>query len=239
VTDFRRLKRPRPYKRKMTKRQEVVLEQHVENPQRFTHVIGLDEVGWGAIAGPIGVAAVVVPFHFENPGFKDSKRFSTDKSRLAGAVFARANVLAYEVVFATPEEVNEYGPASSLGYLQRTVVNKLLAQYPDSLVVVDGNKAVAGLRKSIQLALPKADSLVPAVSAASIIAKVARDTFMVTLGEQFPDWDFHKNKGYPTPEHGVKLNAMGPTVHHRMNIAMVREALEKKGWYEGQSTRND
>ncbi len=223
----------------MTKRQEVVLAKHVEDPTRFTHVIGLDEVGWGAIAGPIGIAAVVLPWEFENPGFKDSKRFTTDKSRLRGSDFAKANVLTHEIMFSAAPDVHKYGPSRALNYIQRKTVYSLLKKYPKALIVIDGNKTIAGPAKKSQLALPKADALVPAVSAASIIAKVARDAFMVTLGEAFPEWDFHKNKGYPTPEHLSKLREFGPTEHHRLNIALVQHALEEKGWYEYEGIGED
>jgi ribonuclease HII len=207
-------------------------------------VIGLDEVGWGAIAGPLVVSATVLPFEFENPvikktkagvqyGFKDSKRFTTDKSRRAGAAFARKNVLAHETLFSMPRDIATYGPAKALSYLQRKLARRLLMKYPNALLIVDGNQAVSGIRRDCQIALVGADAKVPAVSAASIIAKVTRDEYMIELGaDMFPYWQFHKNKGYPTPEHVAKLRVWGPTRIHRLNVGMVEDIYLKKGWYE-------
>ena len=242
MTDYRRIKRP--FKRKTMKRQEVVLRKYVDEPERFTHVIGLDEVGWGAIAGPLVVTAVVLPFEFENPvvkktktgvqyGFKDSKRFTTAKSRAAGAAFAREHVLAHETMYSMPQDVHKYGPAKALNYLQRKLARKMLKLFPKSLIVVDGNRTISGIRRAEQLALVGADSKIPAVSGASIIAKVSRDSYMCELSDElFPEWEFYHNKGYPTPEHLKKLEEWGPTQVHRLNVARVQEAFEKNGWYE-------
>jgi len=242
VTDYRGHKRP--FKRKMIKQKTVDLSKLVPANTRFTHVIGIDEVGWGAIAGPLVVSAAVLPFVYDNPvikktasgvqyGFKDSKRFTTRNSRIAGAAYAKNTVLAHETLLALPEAVYTYGPGKALSYLQRKLVKRLLTKYPNALIVVDGDKSVAGVPKHQQLAVIEADSYVPAVSAASIIAKVTRDEYMIELGaELFPWWEFHKNKGYPTPEHKSKLKAWGPTRIHRMNIDLVKVAFKEKGWYE-------
>jgi ribonuclease HII len=242
MSDYRRIKRP--FKRKMIKRQEIVLRKYVDNPERFTHVIGLDEVGWGAISGPLVVTAVVLPFEFENPvikktrtgtqyGFKDSKRFTTDKSRANGAEYAKEHVLAHETMFSMSQDVHTYGPGKALSYLQRKLIRKLKKLYPDALVVVDGNRAVSGVSRDEQVALIGADAKIPAVSAASIIAKVERDNYMITmLSVEYPYWEFHKNKGYPTPEHLEKLSEWGPTHIHRMNTEPVQKAFDRKGWYE-------
>jgi ribonuclease HII len=239
LSDYRKIKRP--FKRKMTQKQEIVLDKLVNNPERFTHVIGIDEAGWGSISGPLSVSAVVLPWEFENPGFKDSKRFTTDKSRKRGSEFAKANVLAHETLFSLPQDIHKYGPAKALAYLQRKLVYTLLEQYPNALVIVDGNRIIPGIKNKRQLALVSADALVPAVSAASIIAKVARDEYMIELGNRwFPEYEFHKNKGYPTPEHLAKLYKYGPTRVHRLNVSIVQEAYDKKGWYEnGESVREN
>lgn len=220
----------------MTKDPEVDLRDLVDDPDRFTHVMGLDEVGWGAIAGPLGVSACVVPMDFENPGFKDSKRFTTDKARRRGAEFARENVLDHETLFSLPQDIHTFGPGKALSYLQRKIVRRLLRKYPNALVVVDGNKPVSGIKRTDQVALVGADALIPAVSAASIIAKVDRDNYMIELGETlYPEWEFHKNKGYPTPKHLQKLKEWGPTRCHRLNVDRVMTAFQEKGWYEDEA----
>lgn len=225
--------------------QKNTLSEYVDDLEKYDYVIGLDEVGWGAIAGPLVVSACVLSVDFENPvikktksgiqyGFKDSKRFTTRNSRLKGAEYAKANVLAHEVMFSMSQDVATYGPQKALSYIQKKLIYKLTQQYPKALIVVDGNKKITGMSGADQCAIIGADAIIPAVSAASIIAKVERDEYMIELSNEYPEWDFHKNKGYPTPEHLDKLKEMGPTKIHRLNVSLVEDALKKKGWYLGE-----
>lgn len=200
--------------------------------REYDYVIGLDEVGWGAIAGPLVVTGAVLPWEFTNPGFKDSKRYTTDRARAVGAQFAQEQVLDYCSYDVSPDDLAQYGPGSALSYSQKKVAMTLLELYPNAIVVVDGNRSIRGLSRARQLAVPKGDATVPAISAASIIAKWRRDSQFLQQ-EYHPEWEFHKNKGYPTPEHLTKLRAWGPIAHvHRMNVKAVAAAHEQHGWYE-------
>lgn len=222
-----------PHKRQSMPKHTQNLDLNNLVSSKCSYVIGVDEVGWGSIAGPLVVVAAVVPWDFVNPGIKDSKRYTTHNSRAKGATLAEKAVsrnLVYEV---SPNELAKYGPGSALAYAQREVVQNLLMDYPDALVVLDGNKPLKGLESVQQLSVPAADARVPVVSAASIIAKHYRDSDM--MGDEYPpEWCFHKNKGYATPEHIENLQRWGPIKGvHRMNVTLVKNAYEKRGWYNG------
>lgn len=210
----------------------VDLGQHTR--QTFTHVIGVDEVGWGAIAGPLVVAATVFECNFTHEGLKDSKRFTTRRSRIRGAELAKQFAIMYETCVVSPESIYADGPRKCLERAQHRVVKALLEHYPDALIVVDGKYPISGLPKEQQVALPSADARVPAASAASIIAKVQRDMLMEGYAELYPEWNFHKNKGYPTQDHRAMVESWGPTYIHRRNIKLVQEAYNSKGWYNAE-----
>lgn len=198
-----------------------------------SYIIGVDEVGWGCIAGPLVVCAAVVPWDFVNPGIKDSKRYTTDNSRKRGAELAKQSVSDFVLYVVKPADIALYGPASALAYAQREAVQTLLKNYSDALVVLDGNKALRGIESNQQISIPAADARVPVVSAASIIAKRYRDAYMMS-DEHPPEWCFHKNKGYATAEHTENLRRWGPIKNfHRFNVSIVKKAYEKQGWYNG------
>jgi ribonuclease HII len=194
---------------------------------KYTHIIGVDEVGWGALAGPIGVGGVLLAVDQEL-GIKDSKKYTTERSRQAAwdDISDEIELMSYRK--APVDYVDEFGYSESLHRLYRQVTNDLLIngeKYYDEeqfrpLVVVDGNKTIRGLKEGyIQLAVKKADSFVSAVSAASCLAKLSRDREMTDLDERYPEWVFHKNKGYGTRQHLDMLKKNEPLEGvHRMSV---------------------
>jgi len=184
----------------------------------FTHIIGVDEAGWGALAGPISVgSAMVTVEEADSLDIKDSKKYTTEKSREA-ALDAATEILAqYSWRFAHPREIEDKGYMGCLYSLQDHVIRDLydwgdtLIKEFRPLVVVDGNKLYKGLIEGVTyLSIPKADDFVPVVSAASCVAKVLRDDYMCQLDEAYPDWLFYKHKGYGTQEHIKLLKDLGP-----------------------------
>lgn len=224
MSDYRKHKKPRRKKKRPRKFK-------LDLPPMVTHIIGIDEVGWGAGAGPVVVAGVVLPATFKDARIKDSKKYTTTKSRLAGATLAKEAALDWTVEYISIDALLTCGPSLSLQQAQYIVAVKLYEKYPNSIVIVDGNRTIKGLQH-LQRAVVAADSKVCAVSCASIIAKVARDEHMCSLGEIYPEWEWHKNKGYLTQEHTIRIKEFGPTKHHRQNIKLIKEALESKGFYE-------
>lgn len=183
-------------------------------------VAGVDEAGRGPLAGPVMAAAVVLDPRRPIEGLADSKRLSPDR-REALARAIRAQALAWAVACAEVEEIDSINILSaSLLAMQRAVAG--LALEP-SLVLVDGNRA-PDLPCQVR-AIVKGDASVPAISAASILAKVARDKLMGEMDRRYPGYGFARHKGYPTPAHLEALKRLGPSPIHRRSFAPVKAVL--------------
>lgn len=231
--DYRRHKTPnKRVSRKRTKvyamRTDYGFDDHI------THVIGIDEAGWGAIAGPLYVGGCIVRVddNLDWLDVKDSKKYTTERAReIAYANIQRLQSLGKLEYFtwAIPPASVSWSPAKSLHQAQYIVCAALLGdgETPDKEagVLVDGKTPIRGLKSSIpSRAIPKADALFKVVSAASVVAKVERDRDLTKLHERFPRFDFYKNKGYPTAQHLKLLKLHGASEEHRTNIAKVQEA---------------
>jgi ribonuclease HII len=181
---------------------------------------GVDEVGRGPLAGPVMAAAVILDPAQPIAGLKDSKRLN-EKRRNALAAEIRERALAWSLGRAEVAEIDELNilRASHLA-MQRAVTG--LATAPE-LVFVDGNLAPA-LAVPV-VALVGGDDLMAAISAAAILAKVARDEEMTALAETFPGYGLEQHKGYGTAAHLEALAALGPTPLHRRSFAPVRASL--------------
>jgi len=185
-------------------------------------VVGVDEAGRGPLAGPVVVAAVIL--HPDRPvsGLDDSKKLCAERrATLFEMILDRA--VACSVVAVEPAEIDRLNilQATLLG-MQRSV--EQLSPAP-LLALVDGNRAPK-LPCEVQM-IVGGDALEPAISAASILAKVTRDRIMLELHQRYPDYGFDRHKGYPTPEHLHKLAKLGPCSAHRRSFAPVREAMQK------------
>lgn len=186
----------------------------------MTLVGGVDEAGRGPLAGPVYAACVILDPARPIDGLADSKAL-TARRRTVLADVIRERALAWAVAEATVEEIDRLNILhATMLAMQRAVT--ALAVPPDE-VLVDGNRCPALPMRS--RAVVRGDATVAEISAASILAKTARDAVMVTLDRQHPEYGFSRHKGYPTPLHVAALRAFGPTVHHRRSFAPVREAL--------------
>lgn len=187
----------------------------------FRYVAGADEAGRGACAGPLVVAAVVLPEgrRGEVPGLADSKLLTPEaRERAYAEVLARA--LAWSVVVVPPGEVDRRGlHVMNLRAMRQAVLR--LSPCP-SYVLTDGF-AVPGM-PAPSLAVWKGDRVAACVAAASVVAKVTRDRMMVELHETYPVYDFARHKGYVTPEHSGALVEHGPCEVHRRSYVNVRAA---------------
>jgi ribonuclease HII len=184
-------------------------------------VAGVDEAGRGPLAGPVVVAAVILPAGRGWDGLDDSKRLSRRRRETAYAeVLERAVSWAVEVVEVEEiERVNIL--TATLNGMQRSVAG--LDPAP-SLVMVDGNRA-PDMAFEVRTII-EGDRWVPSISAASVLAKVTRDRIMAEYHASWPEYGFDRHKGYPTQEHLAKLKSLGPCPIHRKTFAPVREALE-------------
>lgn len=185
-------------------------------------VCGVDEAGRGPLAGPVYAAAVILDPQAPVEGVRDSKALSAAR-REALSREIRARALAWSIASASAAEIDALNILqASLLAMQRAVA--ALAIEP-ALARVDGNRPPR-LRCLVQT-LVGGDAIDPAISAASILAKCARDEAMQALHERFPQYRFDRHKGYPTAEHLALLREHGPCAEHRRSFAPVRVLLAR------------
>ncbi|MFZ1249312.1 MAG: ribonuclease HII [Candidatus Saccharimonadales bacterium] len=201
-------------------------------------IVGIDEVGRGCWAGPLVAAAVILPskpFWEDCPPkapkggatvLRDSKRLSK-KQRERLDVQIRSQAVAYGVGWVTPDEVDAMGLTKSVQLAMLRAVKKLhQSGVSYDKIIIDGNinyfSHVQGLRTQNIAAVVRADDTYPAVSAASIVAKVARDNYMAEMAAQYPGYSFEKHVGYGTAAHIAALKEHGVTDMHRKSFAPVR-----------------
>ena len=180
-------------------------------------VCGVDEVGRGPLAGPVVTAAVVLGCAIA--GIRDSKRLTAKaRNQLDGEIRARA--LGWAVGRADVDEIDRYNILQATWLAMQRAVAAL--PFEPQVVYVDGNRTPAFGVPSV--AVVGGDDVVPAISAASIVAKVARDTEMNRMARRFPHYGFDRHKGYATREHLAALAEHGPCAIHRTSFAPVRTA---------------
>lgn len=183
-------------------------------------IAGVDEVGRGPLCGPVVTAAVILDPARPIEGLKDSKKLS-EKKREALAVQIREQALAWCVARADVEEIDRLNILHATMLAMQRAVEGLQVQ--PQLALIDGNRCP-------QLSVPcqaviKGDDQVPAIAAASILAKVARDHEMLELDLQYPGYGIASHKGYPTKQHLEVLARLGATPVHRRSFKPVQQAL--------------
>ena len=183
-------------------------------------IAGVDEVGRGPLVGAVVTAAVILDPNNPIEGLGDSKKLS-EKKRLLLAQEIKQKALAWSLGRAEPAEIDDLNVShATMLALQRAIKSLKIRPH---FVLVDGNHIP-------ELDIPawaivKGDSLVPEISAASILAKVARDAEMLALDKQFPQYAFAQHKGYPTKLHLEKLAEFGVLPQHRRSFAPVRKLV--------------
>ena len=181
---------------------------------------GVDEAGRGPLSGPVVAAAVILDEQHPIKGLADSKILSAARrERLYDEIFAKA--LCCSIAQASVEEIDTLNILQATMLAMRRAVQGL--RLKPQLVLVDGNRIpVMDVRAE---AIVKGDALIPAISAASILAKVYRDRACLALDQQYPQYGFARHKGYGTAEHLAALKEHGPCDQHRRSFAPVRIAL--------------
>lgn len=183
-------------------------------------VCGVDEAGRGPLAGPVYAAAVVLPPEIEIPGLNDSKKISGKKRELLfDEIRACAN--AYCISCASAQEIDEINILEAAMLAMRRAVEGLSA-VPE-LVLADGNRNPAPLYAGQPVAcipVVKGDALSASIAAASILAKVSRDRFMLEMARKYPGYGFEQHKGYPTRAHYAALAELGPCPIHRRSFRL-------------------
>lgn len=188
-----------------------------------TLVAGVDEAGRGPLAGPVVVAAVILDATRPIDGLNDSKKLSEAKREaLFPLIVERA--LAYSVVVIGREEIDRINIFQAT---MRGMTRAVLGLTPAATqALIDGNHLPKDLPCSAR-AIIGGDALEPAISAASILAKVSRDRLMVAMDTHYPGYGFAEHKGYSTPAHLAALQRLGPCAEHRRSFAPVKLLLDQ------------
>ncbi len=171
---------------------------------------GVDEAGRGPLAGPVCAAAVILPQNGEIPGLNDSKKL-TEKKREALFDLICAAAVSYGIAFATVEEIEEYNILGATFMAMNRAV-AMLDPVPE-LALIDGNR-----NTGIQIpsrCIVGGDGKCADIAAASVLAKVTRDRYMLQMAELYPQYGFEKHKGYGTKAHYEAIRAYGPSPIHR------------------------
>lgn len=188
----------------------------------FPHLTaGVDEAGRGPLAGPVCAAAVILDPKRPIEGLNDSKKLSA-KRREALAPLIRERALAWGIGWATVEEIDEVNILEATYLAMERAIAAL--QVKPEFIVIDGNRAPHHLAVPFET-IVKGDALVPAISAASILAKTARDALMVELDSQYPGYGFAKHAGYGTAAHVEALARLGVSPVHRRTFEPIKSML--------------
>jgi ribonuclease HII len=177
----------------------------------YNLVGGIDEVGRGCFAGPVVSALVILPNDFECELINDSKKLS-DKKRREVYQLIKDSALHYTVQAVGVKSIDKWGIEDSTFKSMEKCINKI--DVVPEYLLIDGNRWTS--YKDIPYeTVVKGDSTYMCIAAASILAKVERDDYMIKLGEMFPEYGFEKNKGYGSKAHRDALKEYGPTQYHR------------------------
>lgn len=176
-------------------------------------ICGVDEAGRGPLAGPVCAAAVILPRGLDIPGLNDSKKLSEKKREALFDVIC-SSAKAYGIAFAEVEEIE------SLNILNATflAMNRAIAKLgiEPELALIDGNRS-SGIERPNRCII-KGDSTCADIAAASILAKVTRDRYMLDMAREYPQYQFEKHKGYGTKLHYEALRKYGPSPIHRRSF---------------------
>lgn len=178
---------------------------------------GCDEAGRGCLAGSVYAAAVILPDGYDNPSLNDSKRLSAAKRmRLRDEIVRDA--VAWAIGVVTPEEIDQINILRASILAMHRALDQL-AVIPEA-VIVDGNRFLP-YRDLPYATIVKGDGKYQAIAAASILAKTYRDEYMERLAEEFPQYGWQSNKGYPTPQHREAIRQYGVTPYHRKSFDLL------------------
>lgn len=177
---------------------------------------GCDEVGRGCLAGSLFAAAVILPKDFYHPLLNDSKKMN-ERQRYLLRDIIKEQALAWAIGEATAAEIDEINVLNA-SFLAMTRAVESLCITPE-LLLIDGNRFKSRLTIPFHCMI-KGDGRYASIAAASVLAKCHRDDYITLLGEEFPDYEWKKNKAYPTAKHRAVIEKIGLTPHHRFTFTL-------------------
>ena len=186
---------------------------------------GCDEAGRGCLAGSVYAAAVILPTDYQNPLLNDSKQL-TEKQRYALRDVIQHDALAWAVGIVTPEEIDRINILNASILAMHRALDQLTLR--PQAIIVDGNRFKpytvsngSNAEKIPHTCIIKGDGKYLSIAAASILAKTYRDDYMNQLAEEYPQYDWKSNKGYPTKKHREAIRQYGITPYHRKTFNML------------------
>ncbi len=191
--------------------------------KHFKYIAGVDEVGRGPLAGPVVAAAVILDPDVLIDGLNDSKQL-TEKSRQKLFEEIKTKAVAYSYAFVSEAEIDRINIYQASKKAMFEALGKL---NPKPEYVLSDAMPLEGLKIPFK-AIVKGDALSASIAAASIVAKVVRDDFMVKMDLKYPGYNFAKHKGYPTPEHLAAIKKIGICKIHRKTFKPVKEMISKQ-----------
>jgi len=185
---------------------------------------GCDEAGRGCLSGPVVAAAVILPKKFKNKLLNDSKKL-TEKQRDLLRPIIEKEAIAWAVGIVSPREIEEINILNASFLAMHRAVDQLKTD--PNLLLIDGNR-FNKYKEMEHVCIIKGDAKFMPIAAASVLAKTYRDDIMKQYHEEFPVYDWNKNKGYPTKFHREAIRKHGTTDYHRMTFKLLPEQLTLK-----------
>lgn len=189
-------------------------------PHYYSNLIeaGCDEAGRGCLAGSVYAAAVILPKDYDNPLLNDSKKLTEKRRKVLRDQIVR-DAVSWAVGVVTPEEIDKINILNASFLAMHRALDQLTIR-PEA-VIVDGNR-FNPYRDLPYTTIVKGDGKYQSIAAASILAKTFRDEYMDSLANEYPYYDWQKNKGYPTKAHREGIRDHGPSPYHRMSYNLMR-----------------
>ena len=182
---------------------------------------GCDEAGRGCLAGPVTAAAVILPPDFRNELLNDSKQLTERRRDSLRAIIER-EALAWAVAFVSPEEIDEINILRASITAMHRAIDQLTIR-PEALLI-DGNRFTA-YHDIPHTTIVKGDGKMMSIAAASVLAKTHRDEYMCRIAEEYPQYHWLDNKGYPTKAHRAAIAEHGASPYHRMSFQLLDRQL--------------
>ncbi|WNE41289.1 MAG: Ribonuclease HII [Mycoplasmataceae bacterium] len=198
------------------------LDFELELWKEYKIIAGLDEAGRGAIAGPLVVSGVILPLNFQNPLIQDSKKLSVSQREEAYSIILK-EALEYKVVFKTVEEVERQNPLFATKEAMKEII--LSFERKPEVSLIDGKEEVK-IDNFKTISIISGDSKSINIAAASIISKVTRDEFMISLSNHYPNYHWDNNKGYPNKLHISALLKYGICDLHRKTYEPIKSLIK-------------
>lgn len=180
---------------------------------------GCDEAGRGCLAGSVYAAAVILPLDYANPDLNDSKQLSAKKRYYLREQIIQ-DAVAWAVGIVTPAEIDEINILRASILAMHRALDQLCVR--PQAIIVDGNRFVS-YHDVPYTTIVKGDGKYQSIAAASILAKTFRDDYMVNLANDYPQYDWKSNKGYPTKKHREAIRQYGTTPYHRLSFRLLNE----------------